>query len=73
MGNFLIEAQTAEPALSQMHAQFLHQLALAGDAVRITDQKNAQQKFEINRWLTGPAAAVLQLFAHAKLMCFSGT
>jgi hypothetical protein len=32
MGNFLIEAQTAEPALSQMHAQFLHQLALAGDA-----------------------------------------
>ena len=33
--NLLIEAQTGEPAPRQVHAQFLHQLPLAGDAVQI--------------------------------------
>src|SRR5437016_3519246 len=31
----LIETQTGKPAPGQMHAQFFHQLALAGDAVQI--------------------------------------
>jgi len=43
MRDLLIEAQTREPAPRQMHAQFLHQLALAGDAVQIADQQDAQQ------------------------------
>jgi hypothetical protein len=33
MRDLLIEAQTGEPAPRQVHAQFLHQLPLAGDAV----------------------------------------
>jgi hypothetical protein len=40
MRNFLIKAQTGEPAPSQMHAQFFHQLALARNAVPITNQQN---------------------------------
>jgi hypothetical protein len=39
----LIEAQTREPAPRQVHAQFLHQFALAANAVEIADQENAQQ------------------------------
>jgi hypothetical protein len=35
MRDFLIETQAREPAPRQVHAQFLHQLALAGDAVQI--------------------------------------
>jgi hypothetical protein len=31
-----------------MHAQFLDQFALAGDAIEIADQENAQQKLGIN-------------------------
>ena len=41
MRDLLIETQTREPAPGQMHAQFLHQLALAGDAVQIANQQNA--------------------------------
>ena len=52
MRNLLIEPQTGEPAPRQMHAQLFHQFALAGDAVQIADQQNAQQQFGINR---GPA------------------
>ena len=44
MRDLLIEAQTGEPAPRQMHAQFLDQLALAGDAIQLTDQQDAQQK-----------------------------
>jgi hypothetical protein len=40
--NFLIEAEAREPAECRMHAQFLHQFALAGDAVQITNQQDAQ-------------------------------
>ena len=63
MRDLLIEAQTGEPAPGQMHAQFLHQLALAGDAVQIADQQNAQQQLGINRRSTGLAVAVFQLLA----------
>ena len=42
MRNLLIEAQTGEPAPGQMHAQLLHQLALAGDAVQVANQQYAQ-------------------------------
>jgi hypothetical protein len=41
MGNLLIEAQTCEPAPGQVHAQLVHQLALAGDPVQIANQQNA--------------------------------
>jgi len=43
MRNLLVEAQPRKPAPGQMHAQFLDQLALAGDAVQITNQQDAQQ------------------------------
>jgi hypothetical protein len=33
-----------KPAPGQMHAQFLHQLALAGDAIQIGNQQDAQQE-----------------------------
>src|ERR1035437_5149782 len=48
----------------QVHAQFLHQLPLAGDAVQIADQQNAQQELGINRGPTGFAVAVSQSLAH---------
>src|SRR5437588_7027892 len=64
MRDLLIEAQTGEPAPRQMHAQFLHQFAFAGDAVQIADQQNAQQELGINRGATGLAVAVSQSLAH---------
>ena len=64
MRNLLIEAQTGEPAPRQMHAQLLHQLAFAGDAVQIANQQNAQQKFGIDRRPSGFAVAVFQLPPH---------
>src|SRR6202790_2236849 len=48
MWDLLIETQTGEPAPRQMHAQFLHQFAFAGDPVQIADQQNGQQKLGIN-------------------------
>ena len=63
MRDLLIETQAGEPAPRQMHAQFLHQFALAGDAVQIADQQNAQQKLGINRRPTGLAVTVFQLLA----------
>ena len=47
-----------------MHAQFFHQLALAGDAVQIADQKNAQQQLRINRGPTRLAVALFQLLPY---------
>jgi hypothetical protein len=58
--NLLIEAQTGEPAPGQMHAQLLDQFPFAGNAVEIADQKNAQQKFGINRRPTGLAVTNVQ-------------
>jgi hypothetical protein len=62
--DFLIEPQASKPAPHQMHAQFLHQLALSGDAIQIADQQDAHQKLGINRRTTCLAVAVLQLFTH---------
>src|SRR5215469_14329560 len=62
--NLLIETQPCEPAPRKMHAQFLHQLALAGDAVQIADQQDAQQEFRINRGSTGLTVALLQVLPH---------
>src|SRR6266566_8302424 len=61
MWNFLIETQARKPAPRQVHAQFLHQFALAGDAVQIPNQQHAQQKFGIDRRSSGLAVAVFQL------------
>src|SRR6201986_2362580 len=61
MGNLLIEAESGKPAPGQMHLQFLDQLALAGDAIEIADQQDAQQKFRIDRGSAGIAVGVLQL------------
>ena len=44
MRNLLIEAPSAKPAPRQMHAQFLDQLALTGDAIQVADQEDAQPK-----------------------------
>src|SRR5205814_7015093 len=64
MWDFLIETQTREPAPRQVHAQFLHQFALTGDAVQIPNQQYAQQKFGIDRRSSGFAVAVFQLPPH---------
>jgi hypothetical protein len=64
MRNLLIETQTREPPPRQVHAQFLHQLALAGDAVEIPNQQNAQQKFGINGGPTRFTVTLLQPLAH---------
>jgi hypothetical protein len=64
MRDLLIETQTREPAPRPMHAQFLHQLALAGDAVQIANQQNAQQQLGINRGATGLAVTIFQLFTY---------
>ena len=58
MRNLLIEAQPRKPAPCQMHSQFLHQFALAGDAVQIADQQDAQQQFGIDRGTPRIAVAV---------------
>ena len=47
-----------------MHAQFLHQFPLAGDAVQIADQQNAQQQLGINRRSASVAVTFFQLLAH---------
>src|SRR3954465_8650657 len=47
-----------------MHAQLLHQLALAVDAVQIADQQNAQQQFRVDRRPSAVAVGVLQLGAY---------
>jgi hypothetical protein len=64
MRNLLIESESREPTPSQMHAQLFHQPALAGDAVEIADQQNAQQQLGIDRRSTGLAVAVFQLLPH---------
>src|ERR1700730_5392577 len=64
MRDLMIETQTGEPAPRQVHAQLLHQLPFAADAVQITNEQNAQQQRGINRRSAGVAVAVLQLFAH---------
>src|SRR5271170_7160694 len=61
MWDLLIETQPREPSPRQMHAQLFHQLALAGDAVQIADQQNAQQQLRINRGSTRLTVAVFQL------------
>jgi len=62
--NLLVEPQSRKPAPRQMHAQFLHQLALTGNAVQIADQQDAQQKLGIDRRTAGIAITRFQLFAH---------
>jgi hypothetical protein len=64
MRNLLIEAQTGEPAPRQMHAQFFHQLAFAGNAIQVADQQNAQQKLGIDRGTSGIAVTRFQLLPH---------
>jgi len=49
MRELLIESQAREPTPCQVHAQFLDQPALAGDALQIANQQNAQQQFGIDR------------------------
>src|SRR6516164_8922005 len=62
--NLLIEAEPGEPSPRQVHTQLFHQSALAGDAVQIADQQNAQQQLGINRGPTGIAVAVLELLSN---------
>jgi hypothetical protein len=64
MRNLLIETQSGKPAPRQMHAQFLDQFALTGDAIEIADQENAQQKLGINGRTDRLAVAFLQLLSH---------
>ncbi len=64
MRDLLIEAQSCEPAPRQVHAQFLHQLPLAGDPIQIADQQDAQQQFGINRGTAGIAVTRFQLLSY---------
>ena len=61
MRNLLIETEPGKPAPGQMHLQLLDQLALAGDAIQIADQQDAQQQFWIDRGSARIAVGVLQL------------
>jgi len=47
-----------------MHAQLLDQLALAGDAIQIANQQNAQQQLWINRRTAHIAVTLFQLLTH---------
>ena len=47
-----------------MHAQFLHQLAFAGDAAQVADQQDAQQQLGVDRRAARLSVTVLQLLAH---------
>jgi hypothetical protein len=47
-----------------MHLQLLEQLALAGDAVEIADQQDAQEEFWVDRWSARIAVGVLQLLTN---------
>jgi hypothetical protein len=64
MRNFLVEAETGEPAPRKVHAQLLHKLALTADPVQIANQQNAQQELRIDGWTTSFAVAVLQSLAY---------
>src|SRR6201987_3466873 len=64
MGNLLIEAESGKPAPGQMHLQLLNQFALAGDAIQIADQQEAQQEFRIDRGSARIAVGVLQLLTN---------
>src|ERR1700752_3566819 len=64
IGNLLIKAESGKPAPGQMHLQFLDQLALAGDAIEIADQQDAQQEFRIDRGSARIAVGVLQLLTN---------
>jgi hypothetical protein len=64
MRDLLIEAQSGKPTARHMHAQFLDQLALAGDAVRIADEEDAQQKLGIDGWAARIAVTLFQLFPY---------
>jgi hypothetical protein len=72
MRYLLIEAQSGKPAPCQMHAQLLDQFALAGDAVQIADQEDAQQKLGIDGRAARIAVTLFQIFPYeGKLMCLS--
>jgi hypothetical protein len=45
-----------------VHAQFFHQFALAGDAVQITHQQDAQQQLGIDR---GPSVFAVSCLSTA--------
>ncbi len=47
-----------------MHAQFLDQLAFAGDAIQIADQQDAQQKLGIDGRAARIAVTLLQPLPH---------
>jgi hypothetical protein len=47
MRNLRVEGQSRKPAPGQRHAQFLHQLALTGDAIQITDQPLTAMRFPL--------------------------
>src|SRR6202040_1026409 len=64
MGNLLIETEPGKPAPGQMHLQFLNQFALAGDAIQIADQQDAQQEVRIDRGSARIAVGVLQLLSN---------
>src|SRR5262249_34333077 len=58
------ETKTSEPTPRQVHAQFLYQLPLAGNAIQISQQQHAQQHFRIHRWPPGFAVRIAQLLPH---------
>ena len=68
MRNLLIEAESGKTsARPDASGQLLDQLALAGDAVEIADQKDAQQEFRIDRGSARIAVGVLQLLTNREI------
>lgn len=64
MGLGLIEPDPREPAIRQVHADLFHQPPLAGDAVEIANQENAQQNLRVDRRPAGVAVVGPQARAH---------
>ena len=49
IGHFVLEIETAEPAIGEMKLDLLAQLALMPDAVAVADNQHSQHQFRINR------------------------
>ena len=57
VGHFVLEIETAEPAIGEMKLDLLAQLALIPDAVAVADNQHPQHQFGINR---GPADLTIE-------------
>ena len=63
VGHFVLEVETAEPAIGQMKLDLFAQLALIPDAVAVADNQHPQHQFGIDRRSTDLAIERFQLLS----------